>query len=356
MAAFSVWALIYIPPWCVNKSVGLQVLNTPIRAFELENEVRKTLTQIILGAFGLLVLYTTWRRMEAGDETVRIADQGHITDRYTKAVEQLGKLESGEPNIEVRLGAIYALERIAIDSVRDHQTIVEVLCAYVRRNAMPPRTVQLDVEQSDDEHPRIDIQAILTVLGRRQMDKRRKKPPMRLDLSGAYLNGANLDGAHLGGVKLDRAKLVLAGLYDAHLEGASLAEAHLERASLVNSHLEGANLSGVRMEKAILRNAGLGGANLIRAHLKGANLQGSHLERATLFGAHLEEARLEGAHLEEAFLEGAHLEGALLYGTHLEGARCLTVDQVKSAIHWERAHYDPEFRRELGFPDDTLAE
>jgi hypothetical protein len=38
-----------------------------------------------------------------------------ITDSFTKAVELLGK-----PELEVRLGAIYALERIARESKRDH--------------------------------------------------------------------------------------------------------------------------------------------------------------------------------------------------------------------------------------------
>src|SRR3982751_6161439 len=40
--------------------------------------------------------------------------------------------KGGGPNLEVRLGAIYALERIPRDSERDHWPIMEVLCAYVR--------------------------------------------------------------------------------------------------------------------------------------------------------------------------------------------------------------------------------
>jgi hypothetical protein len=47
--------------------------------------------------------------------TLRSGQEGQITDRYTKAVEQLGS-----PSPEVRLGAIYALERLADDSDRDH--------------------------------------------------------------------------------------------------------------------------------------------------------------------------------------------------------------------------------------------
>jgi hypothetical protein len=50
-----------------------------------------------------------------------------ITDLYTKAVEQLGSEKA-----PVRLGGLYALERLAQDHVEQRQTIVNVLCAYLR--------------------------------------------------------------------------------------------------------------------------------------------------------------------------------------------------------------------------------
>ncbi len=39
------------------------------------------------------------------------------------------------PNVQVRLGAIQALERIAQDSDRDHIRGTEIPCAYLRENA-----------------------------------------------------------------------------------------------------------------------------------------------------------------------------------------------------------------------------
>ncbi|MGH3218423.1 MAG: hypothetical protein ACRDPY_06785 [Streptosporangiaceae bacterium] len=38
-----------------------------------------------------------------------------MTDRYTKAIEQLG-----HDKLDVRIGGIYALERIARDSAKGH--------------------------------------------------------------------------------------------------------------------------------------------------------------------------------------------------------------------------------------------
>jgi hypothetical protein len=57
----------------------------------------------------------------------RLSQQGQFTDRYSKAIEQLG-----ENKMEVRLGGIYALERLMADKARDQPTILEVLAASVR--------------------------------------------------------------------------------------------------------------------------------------------------------------------------------------------------------------------------------
>ncbi|WP_300534531.1 pentapeptide repeat-containing protein, partial [uncultured Mameliella sp.] len=81
--------------------------------------------------------------------TVEFQKEGHITERISKAVEQLGaeksvkrdgKPEETVPNIEVRIGGLLSLERIAQDSTnydkgRDHVRVMEILCAYVRENA-----------------------------------------------------------------------------------------------------------------------------------------------------------------------------------------------------------------------------
>jgi hypothetical protein len=50
-----------------------------------------------------------------------------VTARCTKAIEQLGS-----DRLDVRVGGIYALERIAHDSPRDHLAVLEVLAAFIR--------------------------------------------------------------------------------------------------------------------------------------------------------------------------------------------------------------------------------
>ena len=55
------------------------------------------------------------------------ATERRITDLYTKAVDQLGSEKA-----PVRLGGLYALERLAQDNPNQRQTIVNVICAYLR--------------------------------------------------------------------------------------------------------------------------------------------------------------------------------------------------------------------------------
>lgn len=55
------------------------------------------------------------------------ATERRITDLYTKAVDQIGSDKA-----PVRLGGLYALERLAQDNPSQRQTIVNVICAYLR--------------------------------------------------------------------------------------------------------------------------------------------------------------------------------------------------------------------------------
>ena len=325
-------------------------------------------------------------RVWISERTTSATEEGLITDRINKAVAGLGAEktvrrqrtnregtllyedgaddkpdykkpifdETTEPNLEVRIGAIYALERIAQDSLRDHIQIMEILCAYIRENsnATAPENFPLEAweplkddanEAEREAHatareerfgshfheskafewarslpkPRNDIQVAIEVIGRRS-DKqiaREQQVNMRGNPYRPDLRDANLQACDVSKLNLDGANLV-----EARLEGAILVEARLEGANLWAARLEGANLGGARLEGANLWGARLEGANLWAARLEGADLRGARLEGANLWGARLEGANLWGARLEGADLRAARLEGANLGGARLEGA------------------------------------
>jgi hypothetical protein len=227
-----------VPQWQVGHYSGL----TSSQWFDHVNEARKTLATILGGLVLLGGAYFTWRN-------IKLLQEGQITDRFTKAIEQLGAADAnGNKKLEVRLGGIYALERIANQSERDHWPIVEVLSTYVRENApRHPRGGSTQERQAPtpNPYPTADIQAILTVLGRR--DREYERADQCLDLSNtdirrAYLSGASLYGADLSGAILWVADLSGTGLWVADLSGADLSGATLSGVKgLTQEQIDGAN-------------------------------------------------------------------------------------------------------------------
>ncbi|MEV4642896.1 pentapeptide repeat-containing protein [Actinoplanes sp. NPDC049548] len=220
-----------------------------------------------------------------------LALQGQITDRFTRAVEQLG--QPGPQKIDVRMGAIYALQRIMRDSEDDQAAVVDILCAFIRVHSQ----VSDEPESRFPAAPPADIQAAMTVLARRV--------PGRGDESRLVLSFSNFGRAVLPAGKFAGADLVGADLRDADLHDADLSGANLDAAYLHGTDLSGAVLIDVQMK-----------SNANGVNLNGADLRGAHLS------ADLIEADLSGANLIGADLSGANLKGADL--------QCVKTDQTTS--------------------------
>ncbi|MEW9529298.1 pentapeptide repeat-containing protein [Microbispora sp. NPDC049125] len=201
--------------------------------------VRGRALTIATGLIALVAVFYTARNADTARRTFQLSEQGQVTDRYTKAIEQLGS-----DKLDVRLGGIYALERIARDSARDHATVMEVLAAFVREHSR---------ERESTAPIRTDVQAAVTVIARR--NSRHDQGP--INLRGANLAGADLAGANLTGVDFTDANLVGAALYDALLVNVNLTNADLTEASLYRANLSGANLTGVDFTGATLTEVNL---------------------------------------------------------------------------------------------------
>jgi hypothetical protein len=330
---FTLWKF---PQWY---AASWQRLTDPRDIAKLESDTRTTMVQAVGGMVLLVSLLFTWRNLRMTEEnsrqTLDLSHKGQINDRFTKAIEQLGAVDqAGRKKLEVRLGGIYALEQIAKDSPDDHHwPIMEILTAYVREHApwkdeaqrSPEKIASHETQLTQSNQlplkPATDIQAILTVLGRR---------------TRTYGKGEDQhQRLHLG---------------ETDLQGGTLTRAHLEVADLWGAHLEG--------------------AHLWRAHLEGADLRGAHLERADLVDAYLEHADLRGAYLEEARLWGAHLGRADLRGAHfgvvepskarLVGARQgispVTVVQLHAVKTLYQAKLDPPLMEEIQLQYPQLLE
>ena len=246
LALAIVWALLVpVPDWLARQDVG-SVNGPPLRT--ARDAARGRLLTLGAGLLAAGALLFTARNLA-------IYREGQVTDRYTKAIEQLGS-----DKLDVRIGGIYSLERVARDSARDHPTVMEVLSAFVREHSHEPwppsgpggqeqarstrSRLRLAIWTRTTRNPRPeqarstrpDVQAAVTVIGRRDA----KRDIDEIDLGGANLTGANLMEAHLR---------------RAHLGGADLTGAILTR-TFLRANVDGANLDGADLTGARwLRNA-----------------------------------------------------------------------------------------------------
>ena len=266
----------------------------------------------VLIALQALMSYKRAKAMEktaeAQADAVSKTEQGQRQDRLKNAIEHLGHEKES-----VRLGGAYELFHLAEDTEDLRQTVLDILCAHIRRT-----TGEDNYWETHKSKPSEEVQSLLTLLF---VQEHEVFKGCHINLHGSYLNGADLFMACLKG----------AVLTETHLQGVSLNGASLQRASLTEAHLQGtsliaASMQGARLDKAHLQGAHLMLARLQEASLEGAHLQGASLAEAFLQGASLTMAHLQGASLDEAFLQGAllteaQLQGASLDWVHMQGAQ-----------------------------------
>lgn len=333
--------------------------------------------------------FLIWRSVVA-QSMATTAQQGLITDRINKAVEGLGaqktvraqkksssgvpqfQLDQGgnpdvrlpiineltEPNLEVRIGSIYALERIAQDSDRDHIRIMEILCAYIRENAPARDAKNPDFDdwefchEFENNNERVeyeklykkrfgmhfhasgkdagelgqwafelpelstDIGAALNVIGRRLQ--------RQIDLE----NTAKMRGGAVGyQLDLRRTNLQRAEIFGLNFQNAILFEARLEGANLIETCFKGANLRGARINAVFAQKANFDEANLQDASFQRAKLGEASFSGAQMWLTKMEVASLKDASFFQASFFRVSFEDARLDGADLRfGAETQTVN------------------------------
>jgi uncharacterized protein YjbI with pentapeptide repeats len=343
-------AVFLLPDYLVGSDLGGRPQNA-LNAAELlkaKNDVRTTLLQAVAGVILLGGAVATWRQLRLGREQLnetqrqnreqlRVSQDAQITERFTRAIDQMGSTE-----LDIRLGGIYALERIAKDSRDDHGPVMEVLSAFLRehsgRNQETDNTdTPADALTSSraDERLRADLQAAARAIGRRNAWN--DPPEGDLDLSGVRLSEAKLRDADLQKADLQKADLQKADLQEALLQEAVLNDSNLQEAILYRANLQGAALYRINLQRAHLVDANLQGANLYGANLQGASLIDANLHGANLYGANLQKASLIDANLQEANLQDANLQEAFFGATNLgaadlSSARNVTREQLETSL------------------------
>lgn len=282
---------------------------------QVTDEAIRNIGLVLAAVFGApFIAWRSWVAQRQAD----IAEQGHITDRINKAVQGLGAEKTvrrhrsnqegtllyeyspdGQidpnkpifdeltlPNLEVRIGSIYALERVANESGADRAQIIEIFCAYVSNNNHAPATFpypQLERFSTDEQKPdmderfsggasglgrdwstklkppRPDTRAAIAVL-LRVIEKFSGKgdsidtPPLtfssanlqRADFRGANLAGAKFEDCQLDGADLEKTDLADAKFVNCTLIGASINSANLTGTNFLESKLECVNAASIK--------------------------------------------------------------------------------------------------------------
>lgn len=295
----AVWVVLFLPEYLLD---ARHMKLAPMDRLSAEAAIRSSIIQLMGGVVLVAGLYFTARGF-------RLTRAGHITDRYAKSVEQLG-----HDNLDVRIGGIFALERIAHDSRTDRQTVVEILTAFVREHTSTgrtPKTVPITA----------DVQAALSVLGRRPGVEEEGHSLnfyhcglTNADLSNSDLRRAMFDYSTLAGVVFYGSRLDDADLSFCKAQGASFNRVSARDAGFVN---------------AVYRNGWFINADFTNADFYGCDLTGSDFGRR-----YAEEGNppLAPAILTNARMTKAKLENTNLRGVDLSTVRGLLRDQLSAAV------------------------
>lgn len=197
----------------------------------------------------------------------RYIESGQRQERLKNAIEHLGHKSDS-----VRLGGAYELFHLAEDNKKLRQTILDILCAHIRRT-----TSEAEYEDHYSLYPSEEIQSLLTLLFVREHKV----------FSGCHIN---LQGSWLNGSNLQYARLTDADLNNVHLKGADLSLAKMQAA----------NLTAAQMEKTMLGNTQMQAAFLMATQMKGAIFINTQMQAACFWYTNMQEAKFNNAQMQGA--------------------------------------------------------
>ena len=182
-----------------------------------------------------------WRSYIAYRNSV-IASKNHLTDTYTKAIDQLGHTDES-----CRIGGLYALEKIALHNIDYHPQVIEVICAFIRTNQRnhDERGNRKEI-MPGGQVTSVMVQAALDILRRRNLAFERKGI-VTINLESTDLSNYSLEGASLKSSTFTCCNLSKTNLRNADLRFSSLNGIDWQNVDLEGANLEGANLFGTGM-------------------------------------------------------------------------------------------------------------
>ena len=237
--------------------------------------------------FIVLRSYHTYRQLNVSNKQADTASQAMINNAFSKAIEQLGEFKTLElekdkktyvPNMEVRLGALYSLEKIAKSNDEFRGSIINILSAYVRENAEKTNIenyYQIEEYTGHEcmyfEKVTEDINSSLEIL----FNLRTKSNLFKIEFKGINLCGVNFKGFNLEGTNFS-----YCDIRGADFSNTKLRDAKLIGSILIDTKFLNADVTNVLMHHSIL----------VQADFSYANLKGGKFSNSVLYEANFENA------------------------------------------------------------------
>jgi uncharacterized protein YjbI with pentapeptide repeats len=247
---------------------------------ELRISSRTSFAQLVGGVLliGTLAVtaYQANASREAADEARKAADRNlslardtQLTERFARAVDQLAsRSNKGTAEVDVRVGALFSLRRIAQDSDRDLQVILHTVAHYIKQNArrklsrsseapcnlqraVPRRNLRPDVE--------LAVRHILPLLASAWREQGGASQP-----PAPGLQSSNFRGMNLGRLKLEGLDISGSTFRDANIGLSTFVGVKAFNVGFQNACLLGVDFSDPRND---FRAADLRGADLENAKL-----------------------------------------------------------------------------------------
>ncbi|MFY1620604.1 hypothetical protein [Micromonospora sp. WMMD736] len=231
VAAWFMWDAAQVPARFTNSP------DLAVRAAQLRVDVIRNILAVGAGAGGLIALFVALRRQyvkervdhadqeyknRTAEDTKHDAAERRVTELYTKAAEQLGSDKA-----PVRMAALYALERMGQGNPEHRQTVVNLICAYLRMPFNPPFLDPDDgAAASEDKEKRQQEEQVRLAAQKVLSDHLRNRgtvslemgrileedggasfwPKMSIDLSGAVLSNFDFSSCSVASIRIQDAR------------------------------------------------------------------------------------------------------------------------------------------------------
>ena len=296
--------------WLIWKApeIQMQKIQDSVERARAETYARDVYIKAVGGLAVIATAVASWRNLENTKKGVLVAEEKQVTERFAKAVEMLS-----DSDRYIRLGGIYALERIAKDSDKDYWQVMEILSAFIRSKSVRNQPIigetELEVEpyttatlrqieerriddlndEYDEERRRSeheneywwedmlsgeinphykktmseDVQAAITAIGRRKIWK--ENPDYVINLRNLELTGICISGNY-NNVDFSGSHFICTTF-----RGDSSNPSSFDRTNFSNAYFMRAKTTDCSMQNAVFRDATIGFSKFQNSNFTGSD-------------------------------------------------------------------------------------